>query len=41
MEFEKEKIKSKAILVSIVTDGDSDEAEISLQELARLLDTAG
>ncbi len=41
MEFNKEQIKSRAILVGIVTDGRGEEAEISLGELARLLDTAG
>ncbi len=41
MEFNKEEIKSKAILVGIVTDGETEEAEISMKELERLLDTAG
>ena len=39
---EKEKIKAKAILVGIVTDKAlADEVETSLEELSRLLDTAG
>ncbi len=41
MEFNKEEIRSKAILVGIVTDGEVEEAEISMKELERLLDTAG
>ena len=41
MEFNKEEIRSKAILVGIVTDGETEEAEISIKELERLLDTAG
>ena len=41
MEFNKEEIKSRAILVGIVTDGEMEEAEISMKELERLLDTAG
>ncbi len=41
MEIKKEEIRSKAVLVGIVTDGNSEEVEISLGELARLLDTAG
>ena len=41
MEFNKEEIKSRAILVGIVTDGDGEAVEISIKELERLLDTAG
>ena len=41
MEIKKEEIRSKAILVGIVMDGNSEEVEISLGELERLLDTAG
>ena len=41
MEFNKEEIRSKAILVGIVTNGENEEAEISMKELERLLDTAG
>ena len=41
MEIKKEEIRSKAILVGIVTDGNAEEVEISLGELERLLDTAG
>ncbi len=41
MNFKEEKIITKAILVGIVTDGASEEAEISIKELERLLDTAG
>lgn len=42
MDLNEKKIKDKAVLVGIVTDsGSADEAEISLAELARLLDTAG
>ncbi len=41
MEFNKEQVRSRAVLVGIVTDGNGDEAETSLGELARLLDTAG
>lgn len=41
MEFNKEEIRSKAILVGIVTDGETEESEISMKELERLLDTAG
>lgn len=41
MEFNKEEIRSKAILVGIVMDGDTEQVEVSMKELERLLDTAG
>lgn len=41
MEFNKEEIRSRAILVGIVMDGDAETVEISIKELERLLDTAG
>ena len=41
MEIKKEELRSRAILVGIVMDGNGEEVEISLGELARLLDTAG